>query len=35
VVFEPLELNKKLAALMPPGFKLVRYHGVASPAVPV
>jgi ribosomal protein S27E len=33
VVFEPLELLEKLAALVPPPrFNLVRYHGVLAPA---
>jgi hypothetical protein len=33
VVFEPLELVAKLAALVPPPrFNLVRYHGVLAPA---
>jgi len=33
VVFEPLELVEKLAALVPPPrFNLVRYHGVLAPA---
>jgi hypothetical protein len=32
VVFEPLELLEKLAALIPPPrFNLVRYHGVLAP----
>ena len=33
VLFEPLELIEKLAALVPPPrFNLVRYHGVLAPA---
>src|SRR6266536_2604825 len=33
VIFEPLELIEKLAALVPaPRFNLVRYHGVFAPA---
>lgn len=33
VVFEPLELVEKLAALVPPPrFNLVRYHGILAPA---
>jgi Putative transposase len=33
VLFEPLELVAKLAALVPPPrFNLVRYHGVLAPA---
>jgi hypothetical protein len=33
VIFEPLELVEKLAALVPPPrFNLVRYHGVLAPA---
>jgi hypothetical protein len=32
VVFEPLELLERLAALVPPpGFHLVRYHGILGP----
>ena len=33
VVFEPMELLEKLAALVPaPRFNLIRYHGVLAPA---
>lgn len=33
VVFEPLELIERLAALVPPPrFNLVRYHGILAPA---
>jgi Putative transposase/Transposase zinc-binding domain len=33
VIFEPLELTEKLAALVPPPrFNLVRYHGVLDPS---
>ena len=33
VIFEPLDLVAKLAAIVPPpGFNLVRYHGVFAPA---
>lgn len=34
MIFEPLELVEKLAALVPPPrFNLVRYHGVLAPPV--
>jgi hypothetical protein len=33
VIFDPLELLEKLAALVPPPrFHMVRYHGVLAPA---
>ena len=33
MIFEPLELVEKLAALVPPSrFNLVRYHGVLAPS---
>jgi hypothetical protein len=33
MIFEPLELVEKLAALVPPPrFNLVRYHGILAPS---